>query len=81
MERVGIPLYLRDKDIANIGGFSRSQVWKYTNKGILPRPVRLGSKHTAWKRDEVLPILENLETYFDQSAAPHGGYHRNKEAV
>lgn len=34
--------YLSDSEVADVLGISRATVWRYTKRGIIPQPVKLG---------------------------------------
>lgn len=59
--------YLRDKDLAERYGISRSTVWRWARKGLLPPPVKFGDACSRWRLDDVerregLQESRNLES-------------------
>lgn len=45
--------YLTDLDIAARLAISRVTVWRWSERGHFPRPIRLGANCTRWRRAEV----------------------------
>jgi prophage regulatory protein len=41
-------VYLRDTDVAKRYNVSRKTVWRWTQDGHLPKPVRLGPSTVRW---------------------------------
>lgn len=46
-------LYLRDTQLAARYSISRSTVWRWTARGLLPAPIQLSDCCTRWKLDEI----------------------------
>lgn len=46
-------LYLRDTDLAERYSISRSTVWRWARKGVLPAPIHLSDCCSRWKLDEI----------------------------
>jgi predicted DNA-binding transcriptional regulator AlpA len=42
-----------------LGGASRATIWRYVHRGLLPRPVHLGSA-ALWQRREIVAAIERL---------------------
>ena len=40
---------------------SRSGFWAKVKSGEYPQPVKLGPKTTAWKRDDIMNLVKQLE--------------------
>ena len=40
---------------------SRSGFWAKVKEGEYPQPVKLGPKTTAWKRDDIMNLVKQLE--------------------
>jgi excisionase family DNA binding protein len=55
-----IPLLLRDRDVAQLLGISRSFVWKLAATGELPAPVRVGGRTARWEREKIVAYVERL---------------------
>ena len=51
--------FLRAKEIAQIVGLSRSSVYQFTNKGLLPQPIKIGTA-SLWKKEDVDALVEKL---------------------
>lgn len=52
---------IRLKDIIDSTGLARSTIYKYIDKGIFPKAVRLGGRAVAWVESEVQKwILERI---------------------
>ena len=47
------PALLRARDVANLLGTSETTVWRYTQQGHLPAPIKLGNNMTRWRADEI----------------------------
>jgi len=43
-----IPRLLRDKQVAELLGCSRSHVWQLVRQERIPPPLKLGRKWTVW---------------------------------
>lgn len=46
-------LYLHDEDVAERLHVSRDTVWRWSKKGKLPKPIKLGDNCTRWVRSEI----------------------------
>ncbi len=44
---------LRLKSVMEMTGMSRSSIYLYVEKGIFPKPIRLGPRAVGWILDEV----------------------------
>jgi predicted DNA-binding transcriptional regulator AlpA len=53
--------YLTDADLAKRYSISRATVWRWSNSGRLPPPVRLGEATTRWPLEAVLEHEQRLE--------------------
>lgn len=52
---------IRIKDVIDTTGLARSTIYKYVDKGIFPKAVKLGSRSVAWVESEVQEwILERI---------------------
>lgn len=45
--------YYRDRDIAQAFGVSRMTVWRWTQSGRLPEPVKLSPNCTRWPESAI----------------------------
>ena len=52
------PKFLRAREVAACLGIGLSSVWRWTQEGRLPKPIRLSSRATVWKLDDVLTFVE-----------------------
>lgn len=52
--------YVRLPVVAVIFATSPSNVWRWAQKGILPKPRRLAGRTTAWNVGELRAALRNL---------------------
>ncbi|WP_206191643.1 helix-turn-helix transcriptional regulator [Shewanella bicestrii] len=53
---------IRIKDVIDTTGLARSTIYKYVDKGIFPKAVKLGCKSVAWVESEVQEwILERIQ--------------------
>ena len=50
------PILLRQPQVRHETGYSRSTIYQRIKQGLLPPPVRLGSKTVAWPADEIAAI-------------------------
>lgn len=48
---------LRLPAVINTTGLSRSGVYAYIASGLLPKPVKIGERSTAWPSDELDSIV------------------------
>jgi excisionase family DNA binding protein len=53
-------LLLRDREVAQLLGVSRSLVWKLAATGELPQPVRVGGRAARWERAAIVGYVERL---------------------
>jgi prophage regulatory protein len=49
---------IRPSEARKILGISRSTLYAWLDAGILPRPIRLGARATAFRREELEAWLE-----------------------
>ena len=45
--------YISDNQLAERYYVSRATIWRWSQKGILPRPVQLSPGCTRWRLDEI----------------------------
>lgn len=45
--------YLRDFEVAERYGISRSSVWRWRKKGKIPEPIKFGEDSTRWSLSEL----------------------------
>lgn len=45
--------YLSDELLAEIYGVSRSTIWRWCAKGILPPPIKLSPGCTRWSKEAI----------------------------
>jgi predicted DNA-binding transcriptional regulator AlpA len=53
--------YMTVLDIATRYGISQSTVWRWTNSGRFPAPIKLGEKTTRWYVPDVLDYERNIQ--------------------
>lgn len=51
---------LRLPQVKQMIGVSGSTIWQWSRDGKFPKPVKLGTRTTAWRHSDVLAFLENL---------------------
>jgi excisionase family DNA binding protein len=49
---------LNVKEVAELFGCGVSTIWRWTQNGILPRPIRIGGI-TRWHRNEIEKVLHS----------------------
>lgn len=49
------------KRVQKITSWGRTTLWKKSNSGDFPRPVKLGNNSIAWRSDEVMAWIEARE--------------------
>ena len=49
--------FLTVKDVARIMRVSASTIWRYTNRGTLPQPIKVDGR-TWWIEAEILAVIE-----------------------
>lgn len=52
--------FLRVGDVAKLLGISAPTVWRWAREGKLPKPLKITSRITVWKKTEVIPYVEAL---------------------
>lgn len=52
--------YVRAKQIAKDKDISVSTVWRWVQAGILPKPIKLTSRTTVWRAEDVDAAIEKL---------------------
>ena len=52
--------YVRARQIAKDTGVSVSTVWRWAQKGIIPKPLKLTNRTTVWRAEEVEAAIEKL---------------------
>ena len=50
------PPYMTDREVARLLRSSRRSIRRWSQQGILPKPVKLG-RNTRWDRDQLLEAL------------------------
>lgn len=50
---------LRDKEVADIFGISRSSVWRLAKEGRIPAPIKIGSSAARWRSSDIQNFLQN----------------------
>ncbi len=45
--------YLRVKSVAERLDVSKSTVWRLSQQGVLPKPIKLSPRTTVWRSDEI----------------------------
>lgn len=45
--------YLNDDQLAERYGVSRATIWRWTSKGILPKPIKFTKSCTRWRKDQI----------------------------
>ena len=53
--------FIPRKEVARILGISVSTVFRWSNDGDLPQPVRLGPNKTMYARDEIEAYIEKVK--------------------
>ena len=49
---------LRLRQVLEIVPASRATIWRWCRQGNFPRPIKLGSRCTAWREDDVQAWLK-----------------------
>ncbi|MEI6729748.1 MAG: AlpA family transcriptional regulator [Pseudomonadota bacterium] len=49
---------LKLPDVINLTALSRSSIYAFIQKGIFPKPIRLGERSVGWKSDEITTWIE-----------------------
>ncbi|MDL2286718.1 helix-turn-helix domain-containing protein [Desulfococcaceae bacterium OttesenSCG-928-F15] len=52
---------LRVKDAATFLGIAQSTFWRWAQEGKLPKGIRLSTRCTVWKREDLEAFLEQRE--------------------
>lgn len=56
-ERIG---FMGIEQVLEVFPISTSSWWAGVKSGICPQPVKLGVRTTAWKRKEILVLIEHV---------------------
>ena len=51
---------LRTRQVMELLGVGRTTLWRWSRKGIIPKPVRLGPRAVGWRADELQDWLDRL---------------------
>ncbi len=51
-----LPPRLRDVDLAEFYGVHRATIWRWVERGLLPRPVKLSPQTTRFRRDDIVAL-------------------------
>ena len=51
--------FLRLEDVLALYPVSKSTWWEGCKTGRFPKPVKLSPRCTAWKKEEILALIEN----------------------
>jgi predicted DNA-binding transcriptional regulator AlpA len=49
----GVAVYVSDIQLAKRYSVSRSTIWRWTERGILPAPIRISRNCTRWLRSDI----------------------------
>jgi prophage regulatory protein len=52
--------YVRAKQIAKDKSISISTVWRWVQVGILPKPIKLTSRTTVWRAEDIDNAIDKL---------------------
>lgn len=52
--------YVRLPTVTGLLGVSDGSVWRYAKKGIIPAPVKIGPRCTAWNVGELRAALRRM---------------------
>lgn len=52
--------FLRFKDVQRFIPVSSSTWWKGVREGIYPQPVKLSTRTTAWKAEDIRALIDQL---------------------
>jgi excisionase family DNA binding protein len=56
------PLLLTAKQVADLLGTSKRQVWRLESAGRIPKPVRLGGRLVRWRWTDLVGFVDQLGT-------------------
>lgn len=51
--------------VANMLSISTREVWRRSDSGALPRPIRLGERTRRWVREEIEAVIERAKRQRD----------------
>jgi prophage regulatory protein len=49
-------IYLSDVQVSQRYGIGRASVWRWSQQGTLPRPVKLASNTTRWRLSDLIRV-------------------------
>ena len=52
--------YLRVKSVAQRLDMSESTVWRLTQQGVLPKPIKLTPRTTVWRASDIDAAIEKI---------------------
>ncbi len=50
----------RDRVMQMLGGISVSTLYRWLDRGIVPKPVKLSTTIAVWKEDEIQELVEKF---------------------
>jgi prophage regulatory protein len=53
------PVFLRRKQVARLLNVTVPTLWRWTKKGIFPKPIKLGPNVSGWAAADVYSFLES----------------------
>lgn len=53
------PAFLRRKQVARLLNVTVPTLWRWTQKGIFPKPIKLGPNVSGWAASDVYAFLES----------------------
>jgi len=63
---------MRARQVLRVLPISKSTWWAGVAKGRFPRPVKIGPKISAWRRRDILALLEQLSAKTDRPEERRG---------
>ena len=54
--------YVRLPQILEIFPISKSSWWEGCRNGVFPKPVKLGSRTSAWRVEDIRALMERINT-------------------
>lgn len=49
--------FLRVSDLERLLPYKKSWIWSQVRLGVFPQPIRMSSRCTVWRRDEIIEWL------------------------
>jgi prophage regulatory protein len=56
------PVFLRVSELERLLPYKKSWIWSQVKQGAFPRPIKMSTRCTVWRRDEVVDWMNERAT-------------------